>query len=405
MTTIFRDRVLNASNGPFDLKFVGVQDIFHFNEPPYICTGSTGGGKTTMAIDIIFKFGKEASRVYYISATKAAIDEQAIETIPEVCRRTPTYENLSSVWNEIKTTCQESKKPAGELMNLLPKFYSSNDVQSINSVISKKEKELLKNGADKQSVAAWKLEVVTRLILDGVSKKGHRHLTIEELTTVTNLTSTQQKTILILDDVSSELSQLKSAKSKVMVDGKSLSMSEAYKAVLTDILTKARHYNCICVIFIHDWNLLEGKSQATNFIMLDSTAVSSIANKRSVSNVVVEKAKICSHIVFDPMYKYHFLVIKNNGDQVFVSKADLHEEQELELDDLNMKLLQAYNNVKLGLTDAPMDDDVENDDEKVEEDNNDSESEDDDEDENETESEDDDENESEEDEGLDGPIV
>ena len=353
MNPIFRERTLTGTTGPFDLKFKKIAEIFSFDEPPYICAGATGGGKTTMAIDIIFNYGPKASRIYYVSATKAAIDEQAINLIPEVCRRTPTYENLSAIWNEIKSTCEQCKQPPEQIMNLLPKLYDKEDVKVITSTIQQAERELAKKN-DAQSVIAWKLEVVTRLIVDAVQQRGHKNLSIDELSVVTNLISAQQKTILILDDVSSELSKLKSSKQKVMVGSNTMSVAEAYKSVLTDILTKARHFQCICVIFIHDWNIIEGKEQATNFIMLDSTAVSSIANKRSINSIIVEKAKICSPLIFTSMYKYHFLVIKKNGEEVCVSKADLHDGEELDLDKLNKHLLEAYKNVTLGLTDEPM---------------------------------------------------
>ena len=353
MNPIFRERTLTGTTGPFDLKFKKISEIFSFDEPPYICAGSTGGGKTTMAIDIIFNYGPKASRIYYVSATKAAIDEQAINLIPEVCRRTPTYENLSGIWNEIKSTCEQSKQPPEQIMNLLPKLYDKDDVKAITSTIQQVEKELAKKN-DAQSVIAWKLEVVTRLVVDAIQQRGHKNLTIDELSIVTNLISSQQKTILILDDVSSELSKLKASKQKVMVGSNTMSVAEAYKSVLTDILTKARHFQCICVIFIHDWNIIEGKEQATNFIMLDSTAVSSIANKRSINSIIVEKAKICSPLIFTSLYKYHFLVIKRNGEEVCVSKADLHDGEELDLDKLNKHLLEAYKNVTLGLTDEPM---------------------------------------------------
>lgn len=353
MNTIFRERIIDGSNGAYSLKFKKISDIFNFDEPPYICAGSSGGGKTTIAIDIIYNFAKQASRVYYVSATKPAVDEQAINLIPEVYRRTPTYDNLSGIWNEIKTTCEQTKQVPDKLMNLLPKLYDKEDIKIITTIIGQSEKELAKTH-DVQSITAWKLEVLTRIIVDAIQQRGHKNLTIEELSIVTNLISSQQKTILILDDVSSELSTLKSDKRKVMVGTNMISVAEAYKSVLTDILTKARHFQCLCVIFIHDWNIIEGKEQATNFIMLGSNSVSSISNKRSISPMVVEKAKQCAPIVFNSTYKYHFLVIKNNGESVCVSKADLHDRDKIEMDQLNLNLMEAYKNVTLGLTEDPL---------------------------------------------------
>ena len=113
---------------------------------------------------------------------------------------------------------------------------------------------------------------------------------------------------------------------------------------MTDILTKARHYNCICVIFVHGWNIIDLKSLTTNFIILDSTAANNMRMLRSVSDVAIKATQAVSELVFNK-YKYHFVVVKNGGDEVCVGKADLHIGETLELSKLNKNLLYAYNEI------------------------------------------------------------
>ena len=346
---IFRETNVSYSNGNIILKNTSIKDIFKFGEPPYMCVGSTGGGKTTIAIDIIYKFAPQASQIYYISATKDMIGEGAINQIPNVFRRSPGLEDLDAVWKEIKSSAEQSKTSTQRLMSVLGKFYDSESVRIITDEIKKFELDSKETGVKSETLECIKIETLTRLILAGVEDYGTDNLSAEEMSIISSLSSTPQKFILILDDVTAELEQLKTSKGKYNYNGNLVSRGEAYKSILIDIFTKIRHYNAICVLFVHDWKTIDMKSQLTNFILLDATAASNLANMRSISDVVREKARICSSYVFNHGYKYYFLVIKENGQKIMVSKADLHEEEQLEVDELNQNLIEAYEKVSAGV--------------------------------------------------------
>lgn len=348
---LFRETNVSYSNGNIILKNTSIKDIFKFGEPPYMCVGSTGGGKTTIAIDIIYKFAPQASQIYYISATKDMIGEGAINQIPNVFRRSPSLEDLDAIWKEIKSSAEQSKTSTQRLMSMLGKFYDSESVKVMTEDIKKFELDSKENGVNSETIECVKIETLTRLILAGVEDYGTDDLSAEEMSIISSLTSTPQKFILILDDVTAELEQLKSIKGKYNYNGNLVSKGEAYKSILIDIFTKIRHYNAICVLFVHDWKTIDMKSQLTNFILLDATAVSNLANMRSINDTVREKAKICSTYVFNHGYKYYFLVVKENGLKIMVSKADLHEDEQLTVDELNKNLIEVYEKVSAGVVD------------------------------------------------------
>ena len=283
MNNIFREETIKVNGELKVLKKKSFEEIFEYNRPPYLCVGASGTGKTTIAIDIIFKFSKSASRIYYISATENSVSESGINVIPKLYRRTPSIEELDAVWKEIKKTSEQSKVPPEKLLELIGKIYPKQDTNVINIELKKHEemlkKELNENDLYKDltenerkqniidDIQVTKIEILSRLILNGIQQYGSSQLSLDDINIVSNLVSTEQKTILILDDISSELTMLKTSKRKFVFNDNLMSSADAYKSILTDILTKARHYNCICVIFIHGWNIIDLKSLTTNFTL------------------------------------------------------------------------------------------------------------------------------------------
>lgn len=358
MNNIFREETIKVNGESKVLKKKSFEEIFEYNRPPYLCVGASGTGKTTIAIDIIFKFSKSASRIYYISATENSVSESGINVIPKLYRRTPSIEELDAVWKEIKKTSEQSKVPPEKLLELIGKIYPKQDTNLINIELKKHEEllkkelnELYENLTDNErkqniidDIQVTKIEILSRLILNGIQQYGSSQLSLDDINIVSNLVSTEQKTILILDDISSELTMLKTSKRKFVFNDNLMSSADAYKSILTDILTKARHYNCICVIFIHGWNIIDLKSLTTNFIILDQTAASNMRILRSISDLAIKSAQAASDLVFSK-YKHHFVVLKNGGEDVCVGCAELHIGDTLELNQMNKNLLKAYDEV------------------------------------------------------------
>lgn len=358
MDNVFREATILVNGENTILKKKNVEDIFKFNDLPYICVGKSGGGKTTLCLDIIHKLGEESSKIYYISATQAAIGEGAISGLSKLFRREPDFESILNVWDEIVKTCENSNADASELLKLISRLYPQEENKAINTsfkayseklrneLISKYKSERVTDVMEKvqHDIEAWSVETLCRVILNGIDIYGSDALTTKDISVVGTLVSSEQKTLLFIDDVTSELENMKTSNRKVMFKGETISVSKAYRGLLIDILTRARRYNVVVCLFVHGWDTIDVKSKCDNFVVMDKTAASNLNMMRSVNEDVRKYINAASDAVFG-RYPYHFIVSKKGGAEVCVSKADLHIGEELKLDSLNMKLLDAYESV------------------------------------------------------------
>ena len=79
-----------------------VADIFQFhNSKPYLIIGNSGGGKTTLCYDIMYRKASEATRIYYVSNTTVSSTNSIIDNFPNAIRSQCTIENLVKIWQEI----------------------------------------------------------------------------------------------------------------------------------------------------------------------------------------------------------------------------------------------------------------------------------------------------------------
>ena len=341
MQNIFRGDKIEINKKIYDLEFRPVKDIFKFDDTPYLCIGKSKGGKTTFAVDIIHKFGPEASKIFYVSATKQMIGEDSIMSIPRLFTRDPSFDTLNNIWNDIKESCEYVSATEDQLLNVLTRIYPTDIHRQLNKHFKQWRASLQNMNEDSKTIAS--VEVLSRLVLNGVDLYGDKRLRTSDITLIQSLVSTEQKTILIIDDVSAEMEQMKSSNEKVVFNNDQLPVKKAYQGLLIDILTKARRYNCIVIMFLHSWNILDVKSMISNFIVIDQNAVDNLKNIKTVGqntrDLIVEAAKKIFGI-----YKYHVIVCKG-GEDVFVTKADLNTTNELKLDELNQRLIKAYTSI------------------------------------------------------------
>lgn len=378
-TDRFRDDIISINGESYTLRFKPINKIFKFNEPPYLCVGNTTAGKSTICIDIIHKFGKEASRIYYVSATKEMIADNAITTIPRVYRRGPSFQELYSIWKELRECCEYMNMGIPDLIELIAKIYPENEnkiiQQKFNTWVAKMTAELTNkyknmntndlNVKISSDLDILKTEILTRIILSGINIHGTDNLDNIYLIKIQTLLSSEQKTIVLLDDVSAELERLKNDPTKVLYGdpGKEIMMpvAKAYKALLTDIFTKARRYNCIVAMFVHTWGIIENKDLIKNFVILDPNSAKQLNGLRTVGNAKTrDLVKVASDKIFGK-YPYHILVIKDSD--IYVTKADMHVGGTVELDELNKRFINVCNDISAGVDlsiKKEIDDDVNN---------------------------------------------
>ena len=329
------------------IKFTPVKNLFGDVEAPYLVVGQTTNGKTTFCADIINKYGPTATMIYYVTNTKQEIGYDVMQSIPKVCIKQPTYENLKAIWETIKMNNQKMNITIEELRILMSKIYDEKTNKIINDEYSKFYKseydkiysKVKSHPQAKDEMDVICLEILTKLILNGINQFGVSKLSDDDLVVIQSLVSTKQKTILLIDDVSAQLQELETTKGTVEVVRETgtidkVRKAEAYKQLLTDIFTTGRRFNAIIGLFVHDWNIIKQKSLIKNFIICDETSMDMIASLRTVGNQRIKaQAKLIAGEVFK--YKYNFIVIKDND--LTVTKADL-------IDDLPKldKLCQHY---------------------------------------------------------------
>lgn len=310
---------------PFD-------EIFKFYSPPILIIGSSGCGKTTICIDLIYKFGSDCSNIYYITATKESIADNTIAAIPKIFRRKPTFDSISKVWEEIKL--------ANETRNVDPEII----YRIIRLIYGDEFADDLKNKLKNETDLCFFFEVTGRLIIEGVKEMDDlSKFTTKELAVINSFISKPNKTILILDDMTTELQSMSVSKNKVSYNGSFLSIKEAFNCLLTDILTRARHYNVMVCIFVHNIDFGIDKSLISNIILLGDNVAQKVLNAKSFHDNAKAIIRSCSDKVF--IHKHYFLYI-NIADNTFCcSKADLHEGERLKLSQENEKLLEGWTKI------------------------------------------------------------
>lgn len=370
MNKNFRTEPVVIDGETINLEFKPVQELFCDGDAPYLAVGQTGGGKTTMCIDIIYKYAKTAAKIYYVTMTEPKAGDTAIQNIPTVFRIKPSFQNLYAIWKEIKAGAEQMTMTADQMLGLLSNIYpveeSKQVITTYHEEMKRVEQELQtkyhnlpsldasRKVMDEKDIVA--VEVLTRLILSGINIYGTSKLSQNQMSMVQTLLSTEQKTILLIDDVTAELNNMKSSTKQVMfaTDDQEVSMREgrAMELLLTDIFTKARHYDTILVLFVHTWNTINVKQQLKNFIIIDEGSAEGVKGLRTVGTTRSKALiRIASNKIFANKYPHHVVVVKDS--QVYITKADLHTGEPIEFDELNQHLIDACNNLMTGLDYIP----------------------------------------------------
>ena len=337
------------------------EDIFKFYSPPSIIVGSSGCGKTTICLDLIFKFGYDCSNIYYITATKESMTDNTISAIPKIFRRKPTFETISKVWEEIKLANETREVDPDSIYKIIQIIYGQEFTESLKEKMEAKRMEILK---DNQKI--WKnnqsnhveddslcffYEVVGRLIIEGAKQmKDLSEFTVKELSVINSFISKPNKTILILDDMTTELQSMSVSKNKVNYNGSFLSVKEAFNCLITDILTRARHYNVMVCIFVHNIDFGIDKSLISNIILLGDNVAQKILNAKSFSDdakAIIRATK--DHVFNNPNLKHYFLSVNLANNTFCCSIADLHTGEKLKLTPENVKLIEGYKKIISGL--------------------------------------------------------
>lgn len=347
-----------------------IKEIFKFNSTPYICVAMSGRGKTTLAIDLIYTFAKQCANVYYITATKESITDDSIGLIPKAFRRMPTLENIMNVWDEIVAKNEAMNAASEKINEIIIKMYGEQTTKQLNKLIDIQKQKIIARNTKmykskgykrediqnyiKNDVLAFVYELKRRIVLFGLKDIPNidEKLTIEQTDIINSFVSKPSKTLLILDDITSELNRIKTDTNKILYKDNYLSKAKIFQAVMTDILTKARHYNAIVVFFVHTIDIFEQRDNIDRLIMFDTSAAQKINNIRTFTPSMRKLINMASDKLFNSNYEHYFLSYWREGDQICVGKAQLHNGEQIDISTESHTFLKLYDMVLSGFKDV-----------------------------------------------------
>lgn len=342
--------------------------IFRFNEPAYLIFGSSGAGKSTIAMDLLHTFAGQCSNIYYMTSTTESMQDSSISVIPKCFRREPDINNLINVWEEIKSFTSTINVNDAQLFQLIKTAYKNDannmiiDIQQRKASILKEQIEFYKeHGKDvmtasklgQNDATAFMYETVIAIINDYIKNNGDDVFSNEEMTLVRSFHSkTTPRTLLILDDITGQLEAMSKSNAKVLYEGKLQREKDAISAIFTDMLTRCRHYNALVCIFLHTTvPCISDKSLLVNVVFMNEGAIDKVSGARTMPETTKNIMKVAKEYVFNSGYKYYFLYINSNEvEKTCVGKASLHDITEpLKLDTLNRNYREAYEKIASGI--------------------------------------------------------
>ena len=339
-----------------------VSEIFYTRNSPYLIVATTNSGKTTLAIDLIYKKAESSTVIYYFTATKESLRDTTISCIPKYCRRSPTFESISNAWKEV-TAMQESID--GELVvnmkKILTKIYGNEEsTQLYRALETEKQKIITRESAKYESLGmnpadaeadgtAFEVETLSRIVISETEKiESCRNITTDDILLVHGLMSDTPNYLFIMDDMSEQFQESKTSKTKVDYDGKLMSEADAFRSLMLAILTRGRHYNGIIAIFIHDINLVN-KNQINNMIFMDSKSCEAYSRQQSAGEIRRLILQEYSKISKNTLYAHFFIFYSaNHPDEIVFGKADLHASETLVLNSLTANMIKVYNTILQG---------------------------------------------------------
>ena len=365
--TIFRRQEVALGEKVITLQYKPITEIFKFEEPPFIIVGASTSGKTTLCLDILSKFSKQCTSIYYVTSTEENLKDDSISMIPRAFRRKPKFKTLYGIWKEIRAQHTATNVDPLKLGNMLISLIDKEKATVILNALQAKRDQIQKEqlaryrqmGHDentviqyaKEDAKAFYIDTIVKIILDLARTVGTRKLSADDMMILSGFISKAPRVLLLLDDVSSEMDSLKRDNHKVEYEGETIQTGKAYESLLVDILTRGRHYGALICMFLHSIEIINQKSYINNLILLNDGAAQKVANARTFPEDMRRIILAVRSYVFNSSFPYHFLYLNSlDLSKLAVSKASLHVNEDLELSGANKLFIKAYNEVASGTT-------------------------------------------------------
>ena len=343
MSEIYTNHPVKIDGTNYQIPFKKVEQLFSFDSTiPVVAVSTSGKGKTTYALDVLYKFSSQVRYVYFLTQTKSSTltKGNAMSNVPKYfikdLSKANAYDVLSKVWLDICERSESMHDSPDDITSVLAYLFPGKPIE--DSI-----QKYIKNNFSHLSLLEQNImqtEIRTRLIID---KANSNPELVEKLQTgnehlhnvIHSMISGSCKTILILDDVSASLNNAGGDRGKITLpDGSRMTKSQSMVSLLKDIFTRARHMNCLVFMFVHDFQVFDTETLKgmKRFIFFDSAALNQFYTKGSFSQSarnflrsVVSPDKI--DIFNSTRYSYYgiYCDISDYATTTAVTKADLHQ--------------------------------------------------------------------------------
>lgn len=375
---VFRETSISVNGNNIRMKYKTIEDLFGLSDytaktKPFLVIAPGGSGKTVLCNDIIYKCAPYYTNIYYITDTAASTENRNILAIPKVFRYTPTFDNLKSICSEILDQKAATYDVTVErLVAILVKYTSSSQANEILNELKSyvKSNEFIRkyNVTDNAVMVnlqdAYISDVLQKTLILLYQEKGLiNKLDAADVAIMNGLVSEPPRTLLIMDDVTSALSQLNSNNAKVVditVDPPvSVSVKTAYSNLIKWLLTQGRHNHVTAIICLHDLSPLEKNlSGITNLVLMNQGSLSIVKMSRTqiIASIMPKLTEAAKKLFLDGTYKYFFMstdISVSEGD-IEVSVADCHDDYDTtyiynNLSPLNKHYVDVYNQIASNL--------------------------------------------------------
>ena len=330
MKSAYYEKKVKYAGDVIPVPFTPIKDLFTFKaQPPIVVLGPTKGGKTVIALDVMYQFARQAHYVYYVSETAPSIMDPKMSIIPSYFMRKPKegdcYGCVSRIWKDITSRGEAMK---AEEQNLKPIFAALFPGEDIFARLAKHIEHLGLKGAEASATSS---EIIARLIIDKVNSNPAvlQGFNQDQVNLINSMMSTSIKTLLIFDDVTSILRKAQQETGRVTVGTSVMKKGEAMKNLLEDMFTRARHYNCIILMFVHKLDAFDSKliTAMSNFIFLNANAALPIVGLRRMDNKYIKDVIETTKVFNKDMYPWHVLFCDVQNRRLAVTCAEMHDDK------------------------------------------------------------------------------
>lgn len=362
---VFRkvDILLSSTDQNITLEEKPLDEVFKFRQPPYIIFGASGSGKTVLSLDLIYRYSGDCTNIYYVTSTPDNMqDDNRIGAIPQCYRRKPTVQNIINIWEEIIDQNTTISITPETLYGLISEAYEKDGTNIITELRRETDKILNEQISyykshtqtssecskyAKQDSLAFLYETVIAIIDDYIKQNGDSKFSVKSMNLIRSFYSRKTpKTMLIFDDITSELESFATSKVKVTYNGQTKTEKEAISSVFSDILTRGRHFNCLTCFFLHSivWCMNE-KNKYVNTVYLNESAAMNLL-RCNIPDSTKEILRSSMSYVFKDGWHYMLYINMENASLTAVCKAKLHEpDEKIKLDKLNTNFIKACEDV------------------------------------------------------------